>query len=85
MNSEDAVSFDSWIELGVKRGWCGPPVCYTHDGLPTSDIEDEEFEHGDPCLHIVRLYHDSEMKLSIEANHSPSIWRNNFTDTQSTQ
>jgi hypothetical protein len=68
--------FEAWLEHGIKMGWCGPAVCYTHDGLPTSEPEDAEFEDGaDPCLHILRLYEDLESKSSIEANHSPSLWR----------
>ena len=69
-------SFDSWIQEGIEAQWCGPAVCYTHDGLPTSEHEDSEFEDGaDPCMHIIRLYDDYSQKNSIEANHSPSIWR----------
>jgi len=71
----EAATFTEWIKYGVEQGWCGPPVCYTHDGLPTSPEEDEEFEEHDPCLHIVRLYEDSEHKLAVEDNHSPSVWR----------
>jgi len=72
--------FDEWIAVGIKNGWCGPPVCYTHDGLPTSSAEDSEFEGGsDPCMHIIRLYEDGTMKRDIEENHSPSTWRNHFT------
>ena len=70
------ISFNEWLKLGVKNGWCGAPVCYTHDGLPTSESEDAEFEEGsDPCIHIIRMYEAPEDRLSVEANHSPSIWR----------
>jgi hypothetical protein len=69
-------TFDVWIQEGIKAGWCGPAVCYTHDGLPTSEPEDYDFEEGgDPCLHIIRLYEDAEHKAAIESNHSPSTWR----------
>lgn len=69
------MDFQDWIEVGIENGWCGPVVCYTHDGLPTSNIEDEEFEEHDPCIHIVRMYDSSGTKLAVEQNHSPSIWR----------
>lgn len=70
------IDFEQWLALGIKNGWCGPAVCYTHDGLPTSEPEDAEFEEGnDPCLHIIRLYEDDENKAAVEANHSASIWR----------
>lgn len=69
------MDFDEWIEVGIQNGWCGPAVCYTHDGLPTSALEDEEWEDTDPCIHIVRMYESSGHKLEVEQNHSPSIWR----------
>jgi hypothetical protein len=75
-----ALTFDEWMAFGITKGWCGPPVCYTHDGLPMAEQEDMEFAEGqDPCLHIVRLYEDNEMKNKIEDNHSPSNWRNSYT------
>ena len=67
------TDFDTWIRQGMAQGWCGPPVCFTHDGLPASEAEDND--NGDPCLHIIRLYQDAEAKTAIEANHSPSVWR----------
>ncbi len=74
------MTFDEWITYGIEKGWCGPPVCYTHDGLPMSEQEYAEFDEGqDPCTHIVRMYEDIDMKKSIEDNHSPSQWRNSYT------
>ena len=73
------LNFDEWITYGIKKGWCGPPVCSTHDGLPMSEQEDTEFGEGqDPCVHIVRMYDDIDMKKEIENNHSPSQWRNSY-------
>ena len=70
------MNFEDWLKLGIENGWCGPAVCYTHDGLPTSEPEDAEFEEGaDPCLHIIRLYEDNDHRAAVEANHSPSTWR----------
>jgi hypothetical protein len=74
------ITFDEWISYGIEKGWCGPPVCYTHDGLPMSEQEYAEFDEGqDPCTHVVRMYEDIDMKKSIEENHSPSQWRNSYT------
>ena len=74
------LTFDEWITYGIEKGWCGPPVCYTHDGLPMSEQEYAEFDEGqDPCTHVVRMYEDIDMKKSIEENHSPSQWRNSYT------
>jgi hypothetical protein len=69
------MDFEEWLKFGFDQGWCGPAVCYTHDGLPTTQAEDEEFEMGDPCIHILRLYDDAEVKQAVQENHSPSVWR----------
>jgi len=75
------ITFDEWITYGIEKGWCGPPVCYTHDGLPMSEQEYAEFDEGqDPCTHIVRMYEDIDMKKEIEDNHSPYQWRNSYTN-----
>ena len=73
------LDFDGWMRIGLSRGWCGPPVCYTHDGLPTTACEDDEWINGtDPCMHIVRLYDDQQMRALVEMNHAPSQWRNRY-------
>lgn len=69
------MTFDEWLKLGYDNGWVGAPVCETHDGLPTSVAEDEEFETGEPCIHIMRLYESPEVKEAVEENHAPSVWR----------
>lgn len=69
------MEFEEWLQIGITEGFCGPAVCYTHDGLPTTIAEDEEFESGDPCIHIIRLYEDATIKQGVEVNHSPSVWR----------
>lgn len=77
------IEFDEWLQQGLSSGFCGPAICYPHDGLPTSQQEDESYDAGeDPCMHIIRLYEDLETKKAVEENHSPSIWRatnSNFT------
>jgi hypothetical protein len=69
------MTFHEWLNTGIRNGWCGPAICYTHDGLPTTEQEDQEFEQGDPCIHILRLYDSRETKKEIENNHTPSMWR----------
>ena len=70
------MSFDEWIKFGYDMGYCSPPVCSTHDGVPSTALEDEIWEQGDdPCLHVVRLYNGIEEKKSVEANYSPATWR----------
>lgn len=67
--------FDSWLRYGLDQRWCGPAVCSTHDGIPTSEAEDEEWEQGDPCIHVIRLYDSPETAAAVEENHAPSTWR----------
>lgn len=70
------ISFDIWLETGIRKGWVGAPICHTHDGLPMSLPEEEAFEEGDDiCIHVLRLYESDEQRLQVEANHSPSQWR----------
>ena len=69
-------TFEDWLAYGYRQGWCGPPVCEMHDGLPTSEQEDAEWDdNGEICVHVVRLYESLEVKAQVEANHSPSVWR----------
>lgn len=77
--NSNATDFDSWMKTGIENGWVGPPVCYTHDGLPMALAEEDEFERGsDPCLHILRLYFDSAHRAAVEEVHIPSQWRNTY-------
>lgn len=69
------LTAEEWVEYGIKRGWCGPPVCATHDGVPTTEDEDIEMEQYDPCITVIRLYDDEMMRDEVEQNHSPSVWR----------
>lgn len=63
-----------WLEVGLTNGWCGPVVCVTHDGIPTSEQEDD-LDFDDPCVPMLRVYHDEQERQAVEQNHSPSIWR----------
>lgn len=50
------MTFEEWLETGIAAGYCSEPVCDTHDGVPMSIIEREQFEDGyDPCIAVVRL------------------------------
>ena len=64
--------FDTWVRTGMDRGWCGPAVCGTCDGIPTTEAEDED---DALCVHVLRLYNDAAQKAAVEINHSPSAWR----------
>ena len=60
-------SFDEWLRYGYNKGWCGPDVCYSYDGLPSS-VEDDAAcdDGGDRCVYIIRLYEDWTVKASVE-------------------
>lgn len=65
-----------WLELGIREGFCSAPVCSTHDGIPTTKAEDEEWDDGgDPCTHIIRPYTDEAERVAVEENFSPAQWR----------
>jgi hypothetical protein len=68
-------TMQEWLDYGRQQGWCGPVVCITHDGTPTTEQEDVEFEESDPCIAMIRPYVDDEEKAAVEANHPPSVWR----------
>lgn len=69
-------TFSDWYEAGKAAGYCGPIVCNTHDGTPTTAAEDEAFEDGDdPCVPTIRPYGDADERAAVEANHSPTVWR----------
>ena len=81
MNAPLEILFDDWLEIGLKNGWMTPPLCYTHDGIPTTPDEDQAFEDGDDiCIHIMRLYANPQEKADCEENHSPAVWRNPFPE-----
>lgn len=66
------MTLAEWLAAGLEAGWCGPGVCAIHDGVPMTAGEEDEDE---PCVFIVRLYEDADIKQEVEANHSPSRWR----------
>jgi hypothetical protein len=71
------MEIDEWVAVGVAKGYCGPVVCSTHDGIPTTFDEDQSFDDGyDFCVPVVRIYANEEEKLEVESNHSASVWRN---------
>jgi len=66
------VTVDEWLKIGWDNGWCSPPVCGIHDGIPMSYDEEEEDE---PCVTVVRVYGSDETRTAVENDHSPTVWR----------
>ena len=70
------MTFEEWAQYGYDQGWCGPPVCYTHDDFPaTSQEHDELYEGDEPCMQMIRLYDTDEQRRQIEDIHAASMWR----------
>lgn len=75
MSSHD-LTFDQWLAIGRAKGWVGPVVCSTHDGIPTTRAEDDAwFDGDDPCVHVARFYDCDDTRREVEENHPPSLWR----------
>ena len=70
------MDFDTWARIGYESGWCSPPLCYTHDGVPMTATEIEELDAGEePCLHVIRLYESMDQKKGCEAQNPAAVWR----------
>jgi hypothetical protein len=71
------IDFDTWMEWGLQRGFVGPPVCATHDGIPMSKAEEQQTEEfDDVCIHVIRPYRSQEERKAVEANHPATKFRN---------
>jgi hypothetical protein len=66
------MTLDDWLNIGWDNGWCSPPVCASHDGVPLSEPEAEDW---DVCVTVVRIYTSPEMRREVENDHPPSVWR----------
>lgn len=52
-----AWGFGDWLTYGIERGWVSDIVCDTHDGIPLTDEEEDQWEEGgDPCAPVVRVW-----------------------------
>jgi hypothetical protein len=68
------MDYQEWFSIGREQGFISPAVCSTHDGIPMSDEEMNEFDTGsDPCIHILRLYEDKQKRDEVEKN--VPVWR----------
>lgn len=54
--------FGKWLVEGVTKGWISMPICSTHSPVPLRDWEEYELFTGDddPCIFVMRLWHDGE-------------------------
>lgn len=57
MTLAERDEFWTWLSIGQERGWVSDGVCETHEGVPMSDGEVEEFDEGhDPCIPVIRVW-----------------------------
>jgi hypothetical protein len=61
------MKFEKWLKIGQKQSWIGKPHCSTHDDF-LSEEEMQEFEEGDPCIAVVRLYESKQQKNDVEGD-----------------
>lgn len=51
--------FYEWLRQGIAAGWVSDVVCDTHEGLPQTDDEADQWDEGlDPCIHGIRVWID---------------------------
>lgn len=49
--------YATWLRRGISNGWISEVVCDTHEGLPMTDEEMEEWDGGwDICIPAVRVW-----------------------------
>lgn len=57
MSEEEIPEFWSWLQVGIDQGWCSSVICSTHEGLPMTEEEMEEWDDGyDPCIFGIRMW-----------------------------
>jgi hypothetical protein len=59
------LSLAEWLTYGRGKGWISPIVCETHNGLPISPDEAQQFDNqDDPCIFAIRFYTDPNQQES---------------------
>lgn len=70
------LTFEEWVAVGIRNNYGGPPVCYSHDGLPCTPEEDDLWIQGEePCISVIRVYENNIEARIIQENHSATQWR----------
>lgn len=61
LNLDLENDFEAWITHGINRRWISDIVCATHEGLPSTEEEEKEWEEGfDPCVPGIRVWGDDK-------------------------
>lgn len=58
------MDLQDWLEYGRAEGFITGVYCDTHDGVPMTEAEMDDWQDGDdPCHHSVRIIgHDESLK-----------------------
>lgn len=63
------MNLADWIAIGREHGFCSNVACETHEGVPQSQAELDEWEQGgDPCVLVVRIYTPDTTMADVEGN-----------------
>jgi hypothetical protein len=58
-------TFQQWLDLGVKLGYCEEIHCMAHEGPVLTEEEDKIFIEGcDPCVPLIRVYLEGDSPCS---------------------
>lgn len=70
-NEVHPLTFEEWLDAGIKNGWITEPFCYTHDLPSMTEDEVKAFDEDyDPCIYAVRLVEDDYCVELTEGNRS---------------
>lgn len=72
-NNERTKRLRAWIADGLRQGFCTPPGCYWHDGVPLT-ADDELVLNGDDeiCVYVMRVCFRENEQTEVEANDTGS-------------
>lgn len=58
-------TFQQWLDMGIKLGFCEEIHCMSHEFPVLNDEETQEFEKGcDACVPLIRVYVDGDSPCS---------------------
>lgn len=71
--TDDQLDQETWLAYGIQHRYITPVFCATHDSLPLTALEWDQFDDGDdPCLAVVRII-DDERRVALEVG-NPEMW-----------
>lgn len=58
-SEDEAMTYDEWLEIGMRQGWCDVVRCWTHETVLTEAEFVAAYDGNEVCVQIVRLNPDS--------------------------